>query len=117
MKGDDLPVSAIPDDGTWPTATTKYEQRNIAVETPEWDSSVCIQCAQCSLVCPHAAIRTKVMIELGWVEVAMGKLDELQGCEVHMTHIPTPGDEAGLRRIGVNLTSDPNFSTKDLFIS
>jgi uncharacterized protein (UPF0371 family) len=57
------------------------------------------------------------MIELGWVEVAMGKLDELQGCAVHMTHIPTPGDEAGLRRLGVNLTSDSNFSTKDLFIS
>ena len=50
-------------------------------------------------------------------QLAMEKLEELQGCEVHMTHIPTPGDEAGLRRLGVNLTSDPNFSTKDLFIS
>jgi uncharacterized protein (UPF0371 family) len=50
------------------------------------------------------------------VQLAMEKLTELQGCEVHMTHIPTPGDEAGLRRLGVNLTSDPNFSTKDLFI-
>jgi uncharacterized protein (UPF0371 family) len=49
-------------------------------------------------------------------QLAMEKLTELQGCEVHMTHIPTPGDEAGLRRLGVNLTSDPNFSTKDLFI-
>jgi uncharacterized protein (UPF0371 family) len=47
----------------------------------------------------------------------MEKLGELQGCEVHMTHIPTPGDEAGLRRLGVNLTSDPNFSTNNLFIS
>ena len=51
------------------------------------------------------------------IEVAMEKLIELQGCEAHMTHIPTPGDEAGLRRLGINLTSDPNFSTKDLFIS
>jgi uncharacterized protein (UPF0371 family) len=50
-------------------------------------------------------------------QLAMEKLEELQGCEVHMTHIPTPGDEAGLRRLGVNLTSDPNFSTKNLFIS
>jgi len=50
-------------------------------------------------------------------QLAMEKLDELRGCEVHMTHIPTPGDEAGLRRLGVNLTSDPNFSTKDLFIT
>jgi len=50
-------------------------------------------------------------------KLAMEKLTELQGCEVHMTHIPTPGDEAGLRRLGVNLTSDPNFSTKDLFVT
>ena len=50
-------------------------------------------------------------------QLAMEKLEELRGCEVHMTHIPTPGDEAGLRRLGVNLTSDPNFSTRDLFIS
>ena len=48
--------------------------------------------------------------------LAMEKLKELEGCEVHITHMPTPGDEAGLRRLGVNLTSDPNFSTKDLFI-
>ncbi|MFC1823747.1 DUF1846 domain-containing protein [Thermodesulfobacteriota bacterium] len=50
-------------------------------------------------------------------QLAMETLKDLQGCEVHMTHIPTPGDEAGLRRLGVNLTSDPNFSTKDLFIA
>ncbi len=48
--------------------------------------------------------------------LAMEKLKELEGCEVHITHMPTPGDEAGLRRLGVNLTSDPNFSTKNLFI-
>jgi len=50
-------------------------------------------------------------------QLAMEKLKELQGCEVHMTHIPTPGDEAGLRRLGVNLTSDPYFSTKSLFVA
>ncbi len=50
-------------------------------------------------------------------ELALEKLKELQHCEIHMTHIPTPGDEAGLRRMGVNLTSDPDFSTKNLFIS
>jgi uncharacterized protein (UPF0371 family) len=44
------------------------------------------------------------------------KLKDLRGCEVHMTHIPTPGDEAGLRRLGVNLTTDPNFSTSNLFM-
>jgi len=50
-------------------------------------------------------------------QLAIEKLKELERCEVHMTHIPTPGDEAGLRRLGVNLTSDPNFSSKNLFIS
>jgi uncharacterized protein (UPF0371 family) len=49
--------------------------------------------------------------------LAVEKLKELRGCEVHITHIPTPGDEAGLRRLGVNLTSEPNFSTKDLFLA
>jgi uncharacterized protein (UPF0371 family) len=49
-------------------------------------------------------------------QLAMERLKELAGCEVHTTHIPTPGDEAGLRRLGVNLTSDSNFSTKSLFI-
>ena len=49
-------------------------------------------------------------------QMAMEKLKELQGCEVHITHIPTPGDETGLKRLGVNLTSDPIFSTKSLFI-
>jgi len=50
-------------------------------------------------------------------QLAIERLKDLQSCEAHMTHIPTPGDEAGLRRLGVNLTSDPNFSSKDLFIS
>jgi uncharacterized protein (UPF0371 family) len=50
-------------------------------------------------------------------QLAIARLKELEQCEVHMTHIPTPGDEAGLRRLGVNLTSDPNFSSKNLFIS
>jgi uncharacterized protein (UPF0371 family) len=50
-------------------------------------------------------------------QLALEKLKELEGCEVHITHIPTPGDEAGLRRLGVNLTSEPNFSTKNLFFA
>jgi uncharacterized protein (UPF0371 family) len=48
-------------------------------------------------------------------QLAMEKLKDLRGCEVHLTHMPTPGDEAGLRRLGVNLTSDPDFATKNLF--
>lgn len=50
-------------------------------------------------------------------QMALDKLKELRGCDVHITHIPTPGDEAGLRKLGVNLTSDPDFSSKSLFIS
>lgn len=58
-KGDYLPVSAIPDDGTWPTGTTQYEKRSIAIEIPIWNPDICIQCGQCSFVCPHATIRIK----------------------------------------------------------
>jgi pyruvate-ferredoxin/flavodoxin oxidoreductase len=62
-KGDLLPVSAFPVDGTWPIATAKWEKRNLALEIPVWDSKICIQCNQCALVCPHAAIRAKVYDE------------------------------------------------------
>ncbi|RLE31762.1 MAG: pyruvate:ferredoxin (flavodoxin) oxidoreductase, partial [Acidobacteria bacterium] len=59
-KGDMLPVSAFPPDGTWPLGTTQWEKRNIAIEIPTWDEELCIQCNKCVLVCPHAAIRVKV---------------------------------------------------------
>jgi pyruvate-ferredoxin/flavodoxin oxidoreductase len=58
--GDRLPVSAIPADGTWPTGTARWEKRNIALEVPVWDESICIQCGKCVLVCPHATIRSKL---------------------------------------------------------
>ena len=59
-EGDDLPVSAMPIDGTFPTATAQWEKRNIALEIPVWDEELCIQCGKCVLVCPHAVIRAKV---------------------------------------------------------
>ncbi len=59
-KGDLLPVSAFPVDGTWPTATAQWEKRNIAQDIPVWDAAICIQCNKCAMVCPHAAIRAKV---------------------------------------------------------
>jgi pyruvate-ferredoxin/flavodoxin oxidoreductase len=58
-KGEDLPVSAFPFDGAYPTATTQYEKRNIAVDIPVWEQDTCIQCNICTIVCPHACIRPK----------------------------------------------------------
>ncbi len=59
-RGDLLPVSAMPIDGTWPVGTAKWEKRNIAAEIPVWEKELCIQCNKCAFVCPHAAIRAKV---------------------------------------------------------
>ena len=59
-RGDNLPVSAMPVDGTFPTGTAMWEKRNIAQEIPVWDEQLCIQCGKCVLVCPHAVIRAKV---------------------------------------------------------
>ncbi|MCP4359562.1 MAG: pyruvate:ferredoxin (flavodoxin) oxidoreductase [Chloroflexi bacterium] len=58
--GDDLPVSALPNDGTYPTGTTQWEKRNIATEIPVWDPDICIQCGKCAFVCPHQVIRLKL---------------------------------------------------------
>jgi pyruvate-ferredoxin/flavodoxin oxidoreductase len=59
-RGDDLPVSALPPDGTFPTGSAMWEKRNIAQEIPVWDEDLCIQCGKCVLVCPHSVIRSKV---------------------------------------------------------
>ncbi len=59
-KGDTLPVSALPPDGTFPTGTAQWEKRNIALEIPVWDEQLCIQCGKCVLVCPHSVIRGKI---------------------------------------------------------
>lgn len=59
LRGDELPVSALPVDGTFPSATTQYEKRNVAEEVPVWDPDLCVQCGQCAVVCPHSVIRAK----------------------------------------------------------
>ncbi len=63
FDGDNLPVSAMPVDGTYPLGTTQWEKRNLALEIPVWDESLCIQCGKCVMVCPHAVIRHKVYDE------------------------------------------------------
>jgi len=59
-EGDEVPVSAFPADGTFPTGTTQYEKRNLALDIPVWDEKICIQCLKCVAICPHATIRAKV---------------------------------------------------------
>ena len=59
-NGDDLPVSAFPRDGTFPTATAQFEKRNLALDIPVWNEAICIQCLKCVAMCPHATIRAKV---------------------------------------------------------
>jgi len=60
LEGEEVPVSAMPVDGTFPSATTQWEKRNIALEIPVWEADLCIQCGKCVFVCPHAVIRHKV---------------------------------------------------------
>jgi pyruvate-ferredoxin/flavodoxin oxidoreductase len=59
-QGDAVPVSALPADGTWPSGTTRWEKRDLALEVPVWDPDICIQCGKCVLVCPHAVVRAVV---------------------------------------------------------
>jgi pyruvate-ferredoxin/flavodoxin oxidoreductase len=94
-KGDLLPVSALPVDGTFPMATTRYEKRSIAQEIPIWDSGICIQCGLCALVCPHATIRTKAY------EVAA-----LEGAPETFQSLPWSGKELPGHRLTVQVAPD-----------
>ncbi len=80
--GDEVKVSEMPVDGTWPLSSARYEKRNIALEIPEWDPSCCIQCGKCALACPHAAIRIKVY------DPAL-----LQGAPESFKHTPVKGKD------------------------
>ncbi len=113
-RGDKLPVSRMPADGTFPTGTTQYEKRCIALECPEWDPETCIQCGKCVMVCPHAVIRSKVIAEA-----------DLKGADASFVTAPAKDKEfAGMKfRIqiaaedctgcGVCVTACPAKSKKD----
>ncbi len=75
-EGDLLPVSALPIDGTFPSATTRYEKRAIAQQIPVWDPSICIDCGKCAMVCPHATIRMKVFPESAVANAPASFLDK-----------------------------------------
>jgi pyruvate-ferredoxin/flavodoxin oxidoreductase len=101
--GDQLPVSAFPADGTWPTGTSRYEKRAIALDIPIWESDVCIQCNRCVMICPHSAIRAKVY-EPGALATAPAKFpsvpegftDELQGLSFTLQVAPDDCTGCGL---------------------
>ncbi|MBS1261588.1 MAG: Pyruvate-flavodoxin oxidoreductase [Calditrichaeota bacterium] len=76
-RGDELPVSAFAEDGSFPVGTTQYEKRNIALEIPEWDPDICTQCGKCVIICPHASIRGKVFPE----ELLAGAPETFKSCD------------------------------------
>src|SRR5678816_1794942 len=71
-RGDSLPVSAFPEDGTYPVGTTRWEKRNIAQDVPVWEPDLCIECGKCVMVCPHSTIRAKVCAESDLSEAPAG---------------------------------------------
>jgi pyruvate-ferredoxin/flavodoxin oxidoreductase len=124
-EGDNLPVSAMPVDGTFPTATTRWEKRNIALEVPAWEPDLCIQCGRCVLYCPHAVIRSKVYdpaalenapatfksTDARWREPALkGKkftvqvaIEDCTGCGV-CVHVCPARDKSEVGRKAINMT-------------
>jgi len=92
-EGDLLPVSALPADGTFPTATTRYEKRAIAQSIPVWDPSICIDCGKCAMVCPHAAIRMKVYPAADAVEGLPSKAFKSRDLADHLITIQVAPDD------------------------
>uniref|UniRef100_UPI003AFA0000 2-oxoacid:acceptor oxidoreductase family protein n=6 Tax=Thiolapillus sp. TaxID=2017437 RepID=UPI003AFA0000 len=98
-KGDELPVSAIPADGSWPLGTAAWEKRSIALELPKWDAELCIECGKCPFVCPHSAIRSKVFTEDELKDAPEGFLSRpMKGKEfagLHVAYQVVPDDCTG----------------------
>jgi len=94
-RGDLLPVSALPVDGTFPTGTAKFEKRSIAAEIPLWDGDICIQCGLCAVVCPHAAIRSKAY-----------SVEELQGAPLHFLSVPWGAKDSSDYQLTIQVAPD-----------
>ncbi|MEJ2425943.1 MAG: pyruvate:ferredoxin (flavodoxin) oxidoreductase [Candidatus Thiodiazotropha sp.] len=142
-KGDSLPVSLMPADGTWPLGTTAYEKRNIALQLPKWEMDLCTHCGKCPLVCPHAAIRSKVFPEALAAEAPEGFLHtQVKGGKdfepgTHITYQVAPDDCTGCglcveicpirdkqnpKRKALNMEADPAYKEQerphwDFFVS
>jgi pyruvate-ferredoxin/flavodoxin oxidoreductase len=91
-RGDRLPVSAFPADGTYPTATARWEKRNVALEVPVWEPDLCIECGKCVFVCPHSSIRAKVF-----------DTDNLADAPEGFKHIPAKWREAPDKRYTIQV--------------
>ncbi len=133
-KGDSLPVSLMPADGTWPLGTTAYEKRNIAMQLPKWEMDLCTHCGKCPLVCPHAAIRSKVFPEALAAEAPEGFLhtqvkggkdfepgthisyqvapDDCTGCGLCVEICPIR-DKQNPKRKALNMVSDPAYHDRE----
>ena len=99
-RGDKLPVSVFPADGTWPTGTAVWDKRNLALEIPVWDAELCIYCGKCPFVCPHTAIRSKVFpVELTKDAPPTFKHIQIKGKEfeqgMHVSYQVAPEDCTG----------------------
>jgi pyruvate-ferredoxin/flavodoxin oxidoreductase len=131
--GDELPVSAMPVDGTFPTATSKYEKRDLALAVPIWSADICIQCGKCAMVCPHAAIRTKAYDSSALANAPAGfksmvgkgfKLDgdikytvqvspyDCTGCGVCSEACPTK-DKADPKKKSINMTPQTGVAEQE----
>ncbi len=133
-KGDSLPVSLMPADGTWPLGTTAYEKRNIALQLPKWEMDLCTHCGKCPLVCPHAAIRSKVFPEALAADAPEGFLHtQVKGGKdfepgTHITYQVAPDDCTGCglcveicpirdkqdpKRKALNMTANPDYHEQE----